>query len=149
MCTMWIYIFLCVSYYNMVFWLLSLCFQMFFFSRGMVDSTRGQKCRVKLNIQSRATFFDSWHGIDYKIASCKLFQYIHLSDGVTLYVFLWLFFWRFFFLMHPWATLTCYPSISMTFVCLLLIIFLCCYCRRVKWFDHTICNWSYQELQST
>jgi hypothetical protein len=55
---------------------------------AMVDSTRGHKWRVKPNIQSLATLFDSWPGTPYKISSCKLVKIIHLSNVVISYVFL-------------------------------------------------------------
>nr|XP_051219340.1 uncharacterized protein LOC127336552 isoform X3 [Lolium perenne] len=42
------------------------------FCTAMVDSTRGHKWRVKPNIQSLATLFDSWPGTPYKISSRKL-----------------------------------------------------------------------------
>jgi hypothetical protein len=55
---------------------------------AMINSTQGQKWRVKPNIQWPATLFDSWHGIDYKISSCKLIKISHLFNFVMVYAFL-------------------------------------------------------------
>jgi hypothetical protein len=54
----------------------------------MLDSAQGAKWRVKPNIQSLATLFDSCPGIDYKNFFTQIGKYIHLPNGVTLCMFL-------------------------------------------------------------
>ena len=54
----------------------------------MLESTRGQKFCEKETIQTLATLFDSWPGMENDISSCnKVIKYfVHCYDGLLLFL---------------------------------------------------------------
>ena len=98
----------------------------------MLESTRGQKFCEKETIQTLATLFDSWPGMDNDISSCNMVSkvfclllswFIVVSNSSTC---------RFIFLMHPSADTSCTSSTKRHIVCTLWTLFIHHNRQRIK-----------------